>query len=399
MNITKKKDISHFKILDWDFSDEDSVMYIHNFCWYPSRFIPIIPAYLIQALSKPGETVFDPFCGSGTTLIEALKQNRNAIGIDLSPVGCFISNTKGKIVIGEHVDTKKIEELKDYIFQLSSHWDKLEAGLFLELKGENIPNREINQKWYHSNTLKMLGHIFYFIEELLEGLTRDICRVFFISILMPSSGYQSKKPYGYYADNVIPKNDKIDKNALKMLYHKLNKFLKEYKTSRIASADLQFSVINNDARYLSKYINNKVDLIVTSPPYLNVTDYTTGFRLAYLWYDFLVKDFNEMENLKRKEIGARWRRKQRTRLNDYFNDMQNALAEMNKVLKESGYLCLVLGEPKKYFTQLRENIASYITENLHLEFIESFDRNISKKFFIHPEGGGVHNEGILIFRK
>lgn len=399
MNITKKKDISHFKILDWDFSDEDSVMYIHNFCWYPSRFIPIIPAYLIQALSKSGETVFDPFCGSGTTLIEALKQNRNAIGIDLSPVGCFISKTKGNIVIGKRVDINKIEELRDYVFQLSSHVDKLEGDLFLELKGEYIPNIEINQKWYHPNTLKMLGHIFYFIEELLDGLTRDICRVFFISILMPSSGYESKKPYGYYADNVIPKKDKIDKNTIKLFYNKLNKFLKEYNASKNTSSDLYFSVINNDARYLSNYVKTKIDLIVTSPPYLNVTDYTTGFRLAYLWYNFLIKDSDEMENLKRKEIGARWRRKQKNRFDDYLNDMQMALAEMKTVLKESGYLCLVLGEPKKYYARLREKIVSYLTEDLDLEFIESFDRTISKKFFIHPDGGGVHNEGILIFRK
>jgi DNA modification methylase len=385
--------------LDWDFSKEDSVMYIHNFCWYPSRFIPIIPAYLIQALSKPGETVFDPFCGSGTTLIEALKQNRNAIGIDLNPVGCFISKTKGNIVIGKRFNIKRIEQLRDNVCQLSHQVHKLKKYLFLEMNGEKVPNIEINREWYNSDTLKMLGHIFYSIEQLPIGLTRDICRVFFISILMPSSGYESQKPYGYYADNVRPKKDKIYKNAFMMLYNKLNKFVKEYKASQNTPRDLLFNVINNDATYLSKYIDNNIDLIVTSPPYLSVTDYTTGFRLAYLWYDFLIKNHEVMEKVKRKEIGARWRRKQRTRFDDYVNDIQTVLSEMKTVLKEDGYLCLVLGEPKKYYAQLREKIVSYLTNNLDLELVEAFERNISKKFFIHPNGGGVHNEGILIFRK
>lgn len=392
MNMINKKDISHFKILDWDFYAEDSRMFLHNFCWYPSRFIPIIPAYLIQALSNPGETIFDPFCGSGTTLIEALKQNRNAIGIDLNPVGCFISKTKGNIIIGKEVNIKEIEELRDHILELSLQGGKLEI--------EHIPNLEINQAWYHPDTLKMLGYLFYAIDKLPAGITRDICRVFFISILMPSSGIDSNKPYTYYADNVRPKkNNKLVKDAIKLFFIKIDLFLKEYRQFGHRPSESQFTIFNDDAKNLGGLVKDNIDLIVTSPPYLNVTDYTTGFRLAYLWYDFLMKNHSEMEQLKRKEIGARWRRKQQTRLDDYLTDMQIILAEMKTVLKKNGYLCLVLGEPKKYCALLRDKIISYVIENLNFEFVESFDRIISKKFFIHPDGGGVHNEGILIFRK
>lgn len=55
--------ITHFKQLDWDFSDLNSKIFLHNLCWYPSRFIPMIPAQLISALSKKDDLVLDPFGG------------------------------------------------------------------------------------------------------------------------------------------------------------------------------------------------------------------------------------------------------------------------------------------------------------------------------------------------
>src|SRR5437016_3908782 len=61
---------------------------------YPAKFIPQIPNALIQALSSVGETVADIFCGSGTTLVEALVLKRNAVGVDANPLACLISRAK-----------------------------------------------------------------------------------------------------------------------------------------------------------------------------------------------------------------------------------------------------------------------------------------------------------------
>ena len=55
---------------------------------YPTRFIPAIPRFAINAFSKPGEYVLDPFCGSGTSAIEAMLLGRNALSIDIEPFGC-----------------------------------------------------------------------------------------------------------------------------------------------------------------------------------------------------------------------------------------------------------------------------------------------------------------------
>lgn len=53
--------------------------------WYWGNFVPQIPFQLISRYTSPGDWVLDPFCGSGTTLVEASKLGRNSLGIELNP--------------------------------------------------------------------------------------------------------------------------------------------------------------------------------------------------------------------------------------------------------------------------------------------------------------------------
>src|SRR5688572_125646 len=71
--------------VDWDFAGEYSESLFSSIHWHPSRFASQIPATLIGLLSLPGESVLDPFVGSGTTLVEAQRLNRPSIGVDLNP--------------------------------------------------------------------------------------------------------------------------------------------------------------------------------------------------------------------------------------------------------------------------------------------------------------------------
>ena len=53
---------------------------------HPARMLPDIAATAITALTEPGDLVFDPLCGAGTTLVEALYLGRAAVGVDIDPV-------------------------------------------------------------------------------------------------------------------------------------------------------------------------------------------------------------------------------------------------------------------------------------------------------------------------
>src|SRR5579864_12273 len=70
----------------------------HNFYKYPARFSPSFARQIVLAFSNPGDLVFDPFMGGGTTLVEARALGRKAIGTDISSLAVFLAQTKTLVV-------------------------------------------------------------------------------------------------------------------------------------------------------------------------------------------------------------------------------------------------------------------------------------------------------------
>lgn len=82
---------------------------------YPTRYISAVPRFAINAYSKAGETVLDPFCGSGTTAIEAMLLGRNAMSIDIDPFARLLIKVKTTVYSKEDIDfldevVRKIKE-------------------------------------------------------------------------------------------------------------------------------------------------------------------------------------------------------------------------------------------------------------------------------------------------
>lgn len=400
----RARDTSHFGLIDWDFKSESSRSFIHDICWYPSRFIPIIPAQLISSLSSPGDTVLDPFCGAGTTAVEALKAGRNSVSVDLNPIACHLTQLKVNLLLSVKQETRELSQLRDHLTDVQGS-ETTHPQLFGQERfghecantQKGIPNIAENKGWYHPTTLEELSYIFHMIESLSPGILRDVARTLFISILMGSTGHRTGRSYTYYADNVKPKGELIYKDATQLFCRKLSKFLSQYTSSTFfPRLSLSASVHQGDSRNIHNVIQKKCDLIVTSPPYLGVTDYATGFRLAYLWYNFV----SDLGTLKTQEIGARFRRhsKPANILKGYKRDLGAAVNEMTQVLQPYGYLCLVLGEPKRYYSEIKQYVFEFLRDSHRFRLQDSFTRQISKKFFLHPKGG-VPTEEILIFRR
>lgn len=66
----------------------------HNFYHYPARLPPGVARTVIEALSKPGDLVLDPFMGGGTTVVEALALGREVLGVDLNSLATFVTDTR-----------------------------------------------------------------------------------------------------------------------------------------------------------------------------------------------------------------------------------------------------------------------------------------------------------------
>ena len=79
-------------MLEYDSARQEKLT--HRLFTYPAKFHPPVARALIGRFSRAGELILDPFCGSGTILVEARAQGRNAIGLDWDPIAVFISNIK-----------------------------------------------------------------------------------------------------------------------------------------------------------------------------------------------------------------------------------------------------------------------------------------------------------------
>src|SRR5690606_11065331 len=123
-------------------------------------FIPQIPHALITELSSPGDTVADIFCGSGTTLIEALLAGRNAVGVDANPLACLVSAAKTARAAGEVSD--EIADLQSRIESLvpAMHGEVVDlfAASGSEI-GSRIPDDVAISFWFEPLVVRELSII------------------------------------------------------------------------------------------------------------------------------------------------------------------------------------------------------------------------------------------------
>lgn len=99
--------------------DEEPVTGLtHEFYRYPARFSPQFARAAIEAFTKPGDLVFDPFVGSGTTLVEAAALGRKAIGTDISSLATFLVRVKTT-----PLTEQGIAELRHWSRSLPKFWN------------------------------------------------------------------------------------------------------------------------------------------------------------------------------------------------------------------------------------------------------------------------------------
>ncbi len=84
----------------------------HNFYRYPARFSPEFVRAVIGEFTGPGDLIYDPFMGGGTTLVEALAMGRNSIGTDISSLAAFISEVKTTVY-----SSSELKAVEDWVIE------------------------------------------------------------------------------------------------------------------------------------------------------------------------------------------------------------------------------------------------------------------------------------------
>lgn len=373
--------------IDWDFTGERGTDSYVSFHWYPARFVPQIPSTLIGYFSERGDTVLDPFCGSGTTLLEAFRLDRKPIGIDLHPAAIMM--TKAKLLPMEYADIEALLRLSENL--ATSEW----RGLIQHHADLDIPNMDENRKWFHHQTLIELACLYSAIRKLESTEQCIIAQSCFSSIL--NRVCSQDRHYGWICDNVRPKKivykDAFD--AFRSKLHQYQKFKTEYESGlqtlgpRYVHHEDIVLLCGDSRQLLGKLDSDSIDLAITSPPYLNVTDYIKSFRLYMLWFGPSV-----WESLSTAEIGARCRRFRKDCYQDYLNDMHTCIVQIARVLRRGKFLCLVLGESSSY--PLYSESLLEICQTEGLDEILRLTRNIAKQRLLYPR---LSTETIIVLKR
>lgn len=388
--------LSSLDSIDWDFAGEPGTDGLSGFHWYPARFAEQIPSILIGYLSHPGDTVLDPFCGSGTTLIEAFRLNRRAIGMDLNPVACLVSRAKMNEYSEHELDIFASRIIKDVQKCLTGFSEEsFETNLIGIIPETSL--LEI-QKWFHHGTMLELAAILKMLQEESDERLVTLGRACFSSILRACSSQE--KHWGYICDNVRPKTLTY-KSAFKYFTKSIHQFITHYRRfeklaiaqRQNAPAFVRFDEVQifegNAISNLTKLPSVSVQLTVTSPPYLNVTDYFDAQRLSNLWL------FPEVGNeLRSQEIGARYKRYRKDSITPYLEDMTECVHQLVRVLVRGGHCCLVLGESKSHPSYISDVME--LLEGIGFFIVDKRVRHIAKKRSLSPR---LMTETIVIAQK
>lgn len=364
--------------------------YTHLIHTYPAKLLMHIPYFFLNNsfFSKRGDYVLDPFCGTGTVLLESILANRKALGADANPLARLIANVK--------TEEQNEKELKKYLTRI----------LYRSKNYKNAPIPEVVNidHWFPKKTQKNLAKLLKAIKGLRDEKIRSFFLVCFsncvkkVSYADPRISVPVKiNPERFKTDNnrytqtkeYLAKIEKADvfekfKNIALLNISRLenlNKEAKKYKAK----------VISNDARKLTinlksnkKLKDNSVQLIITSPPYAGAQKYIRSSSLNLGWTE--MADAFELLELDKKNIGRESYRtneleikltgidkadalikkivvidKMRAKIiAQYLIEMKSAINESIRVLKKDGYFVLIVGNNKVCNKEF--NTQQYLTE-------------------------------------
>lgn len=377
--------ISRLSGLDWDFHGDKSDSPFSDLHFHPGRFVPQIPAALIGSLTSPGDRVIDPFCGSGTTLVEAQRLGRLGLGIDLNPVSCLVSRSKTLTLLADQVSKLllgALDRLTSFRLENASPVSNL----------EEVPVDVQLVKWYHPETGEQLRAIWAFINSQINLTERELLTFCFSTALMTCCA--ETRSWGYVCDNTQPLASRYV-DAMSTFREKVESVIDAYQRRdrrwlvREAQTLTPVLVLEGDAyTRLREIPDSSVDLVVTSPPYFGVIDYVKSQRLTLEWLGL------KTEPLRLLETGARSSRHRRTAFTEYSNALELVVNELCRVLKPNKAFAMVIGESAK-----RESVMARLNQILETAGFH-IDLTINRKIGLRRrQVASLDNEWLILANK
>lgn len=246
---------------------------------FPARMAPELALDKIELLTKPGATVLDPMCGSGTVVRLATESSRVPIGVDLDPLAVIITRTACHGSRAKNLG-ERAEALVDRACRL--------GGQLPDWIKKDPETSEFVKYWFAPQQAADLARL---ARVLIDApATADPLRVAVSRLIVTKEQGASlardtshSRPHRVADDNNYDVFEEFVKSAKKL--ESLIDTTRTVHRPKIRRAD---------ARSLGFIKRSSVDLVVTSPPYLNAIDYLRGHKMSLVWMGWTVGTLREL---------------------------------------------------------------------------------------------------------
>lgn len=441
---TDKKLVSYLKSLPenfWDFKEDDTREYTHGLHSYPAMMVCPISRNIINAVRKYKEvhTLFDPFSGSGTVLVEGMLANIDTVfGNDINPLALFLSNVKTTRLDMSKLQRESsilLEKINDRYQQSKNFYDDADKymtdtmqldltskdgwgssapaylGQYCESCGISfdVPDFKNIGYWFKPRVILFLQMIKNAILEIEDADIRNFAFIAFSeSIRLVSNRRNGEfKMFRMPTAKVAQFTPDVIKEFTVILTRNIEKMNSFVETCNENGVTSDVTIFRNDAGVLADVPNQSVDLVVTSPPYGD-----SRTTVAYGEYSRLSLQWIGLDDLSEKEImgidkslmgGVKFRngfeftipsetlRESLFKIKDcdleragdvysFYHDLEKSISAISQKTKTDGYQFWVVGNRTVKGELLQTDvIIAEIADKYDLDYVYTIDRNIINK--------------------
>ena len=425
-----------------DFSSIKAPRLTHYLFRFPAKFHPPVVHALLRSYTTPGQTVLDPFCGSGTLLVAAAADGRRAIGSDVDPVSVFVAKAKThRLQPGRlRASWAALRPLLESAARSSSEYEErrfidispteYEDTLATEsLWAPQIPNLT---HWFRRYVILDLARILQSIDVAdIPETHRMFFRLIHASIIRNASNADPVPVSGLEVTSHMKKLDASGRtvNPFQLFDKAAARGLTAVEAYWEASSPAsRVTVFRADAKTVNRRLSRRVDAVITSPPYHNAVDYYRRHKLEMFWLGFTRTQEERLELLPRyigrprirkddealqrlEELGplsSLWYRKmgdaskeRALAFGHYVLSMKDVFREMGESVVDGGTVIFVLGNSTWNGAQIptSELFEEIAGESFCLS--EKLWYPVKNRYMSYGRhnGDGINEERVLVFGK
>ena len=336
--------------LNWreqDLPEHQRTKHVHRLHPYLGKFVPQLVEIFLRKY-RPAMVV-DPFCGSGTTLVEAKALGIESFGCDISEFNCLLSQVK--------TADYDIELVEREILDAFHRSDNTRGGMLFEEKPKYETNSYL-QEWFAPQALDELQRYQAVIEDyhykdllnvILSRSARSARMTTHFDLDFPKK--PQIEPYRCYKHSRICSPTQSARQFLKRYGLDTIKRVKEF---AMMQSEASATVVCGDSRDVEF---PQCDLVITSPPYVGLIDYHEQHRYAY---ELLGLHWNE-----ESEIGSAKRGVSQSAQAAYKENIEMVFRNVRRYLKPNATLVVIVHDRRGLYHDIANNLGFKIETELH----------------------------------